>query len=147
MTEIIYVTHVSPLEGHKIHATFSDGAVKDIDLAEVLSAGGVLTPIYERREFFEQVHVNPESRTVEWPGEVDLEPEVLYGRYEPASGHRIARRRSPAQRVIVETRPRSSLRMASNASGEPATGRRLRRGGRRSDQCSIPSCACRRRWR
>ena len=25
-------------------------------------------------------------------GEVDLDPEVLYGRYEPASGHRIERR-------------------------------------------------------
>jgi hypothetical protein len=47
---------------------------------------------------FEQVAVNPESRTVEWPGEVDLDPEVLYGRYEPASGHRIERRtvREPA---------------------------------------------------
>ena len=91
MTEIIYVTEVTPLEGH-LRATFSDGAVKEIDLAELLSAGGVFTPIYERREVFEQVHVNPESRTVEWPGEVDLDPEVLYGRYEPASGHRIKRR-------------------------------------------------------
>jgi len=92
MTEIIYVTEVTPLDGHRIRATFSDGAVKEIDLVELLSAGGVFTPIYERREVFEQVHVNPESRTVEWPGEVDLDPEVLYGRYEPASGHRIARR-------------------------------------------------------
>ena len=92
MTEIIYVTEVTPLEGHRIRATFSDGAVKEIDLAELLSAGGVFTPIYERREVFEQVHVNPESRTVEWPGEVDLDPEVLYGRYEPASGHPIPRR-------------------------------------------------------
>jgi hypothetical protein len=92
MTEIIHVTEVTPLEGHRIRATFSDGAVKEIDLAALLSAGGVFTPIYERREVFEQVHVNPESRTVEWPGEVDLDPEVLYGRYEPASGHPIPRR-------------------------------------------------------
>ena len=66
--------------------------MKDIDLDELLSAGGVFTPIYEQREIFEKVRVNPESRTVEWPGEVDLDPEVLYGRYEPASGHRIPRR-------------------------------------------------------
>jgi hypothetical protein len=92
MTEIIYVTEVAPLEGHRIRATFSDGAVKEIDLSELLSAGGVFTPIFERRDIFEQVRVNPESRTVEWPGEVDLDPEVLYGRYEPASGHRITRR-------------------------------------------------------
>lgn len=92
MSEMIYVTEVEPLEGHRIRATFSDGAVKEIDLGALLSAGGVFAPIYERREVFEQVRVNPETRTVEWPGEVDLDPEVLYGRYEPASGHRILRR-------------------------------------------------------
>lgn len=41
---------------------------------------------------FESVRVNPEKGTVEWPGEVDLDPEVLYGRHEPASGERIERR-------------------------------------------------------
>jgi Protein of unknown function (DUF2442) len=92
MTEIIHVTDVQPLEGYRIRATFNDGAIKDIDLSTLLAAGGVFAPIYERREVFEQVAVNPESGTVEWPGEVDLDPEVLYGRYEPASGHRIERR-------------------------------------------------------
>ena len=51
--------------------------MKDVDLSELLSAGGVFAPIYERREIFEQARVNPESRTVEWPGEIDLDPEVL----------------------------------------------------------------------
>lgn len=98
MNPIVYITDVEPLEGHRIRVTFTDGAVKEIDLEELLSAGGVFAPIYERREVFEQVRVNPETRTVEWPGEVDLDPEVLYGRYEPASGHRIERRtiREPA---------------------------------------------------
>jgi hypothetical protein len=98
MRELIHVTDVEPLEGLSIRATFSDGAVKDLDLSDLLSAGGVFTPIRESREVFEQVAVNPETRTVEWPGEVDLDPEVLYGLYEPASGHRIERRvvREPA---------------------------------------------------
>ena len=98
MTEIIYVTDVQPLKGHRIRVTFDDGAIKEIDLSALLAAGGVFAPIYERREVFEQVAVNPESGTVEWPGEVDLDPEVLYGRYEPASGRRIERRtvREPA---------------------------------------------------
>ena len=91
MSDIIYVTEVEPLKGHRIRATFTDGAVKEIDLGELLAAGGVFAPIYERREVFEQVAVNPESGTVEWPGEVDLDPEVLYGRYESASGRRIER--------------------------------------------------------
>ena len=92
MTQIISVTEVEPLEGLRIRASFSDGAVKEIDLSDLLSGGGVFTPIYEEREVFEQVAVNPETGTVEWPGEVDLDPEVLYGRYGPASGHRIERR-------------------------------------------------------
>ena len=92
MSEIIFVTDVEPLEAHRIRATFSEGAIKEIDLSELLGAGGVFTPVYERREVFEQVRVNPESQTVEWPGDVDLDPEVLYGRHEPASGHRIERR-------------------------------------------------------
>jgi hypothetical protein len=98
MSEIIHVTEVEPLEGLWIRATFSDGAVKEIDLSDLLGAGGVFTPICERRDVFEQVAVNHESGTVEWPGEVDLDPEVLYGRYEPASGRRIERRtiREPA---------------------------------------------------
>ena len=68
------------------------GPVKEIDVGELLAAGGVFAPIHGRREVFEQVRVNPESRTVEWPGEVDLDPEVLYGRYEPSCGSRIERR-------------------------------------------------------
>jgi hypothetical protein len=98
MTEIIHVTEVKPLEGFWIRATFSDGAVKEIDLSELLAGGGVFAPIHQHREVFEQVRVNPETRTVEWPGEVDLDPEVLYGRFEPASGETIARRtvREPA---------------------------------------------------
>ena len=101
MTEILYVTEVEPLDGYRIRATFSDGAIKEIDLGELLAAGGVFAPIFARREVFEQVRVSSESRTVEWPGEVDLDPEVLYGRYEPASGHRIERRtiRGPATSV------------------------------------------------
>lgn len=98
MSEIIQVTDVEPLDGLSIRASFSDGAVMEIDLTELLSAGGVFAPIRDDRKLFEQVRVNPESQTVEWPGEVDLDPEVLYGRYEPASGERIERRtiREPA---------------------------------------------------
>jgi hypothetical protein len=91
MTEIVNVTEVEPLDGHRIRVTFSDGAIKEVDLGELFAAGGVFTPIYEDRAVFEAVRVNTETGTVEWPGEVDLDSEVLYGRFEPASGHRITR--------------------------------------------------------
>jgi hypothetical protein len=92
MSEIISITEVEPLEGLQIRATFSDGAVKEIDLTGLMAGGGVFAPIRDHREVFEQVSVNPETHTVEWPDEVDLDPEVLYGRFEPASGARIERR-------------------------------------------------------
>ena len=92
MSEIVSVTDVEPLDGFWIRATFSDGAIKEIDLSELIAKGSVSAPIRDRREVFDQVHVNPETRTVEWPGEVDLDPEVLYGRFEPASGAHIDRR-------------------------------------------------------
>ena len=94
MTEIINVTAVEPLEGLRICVTFSDGAVKEIDLSDLMSRGDVFAPIRDHRNIFNQVRVNPETHTVEWPGAVDLDPEVLYGLFEPASGARIERRQS-----------------------------------------------------
>jgi Protein of unknown function (DUF2442) len=99
MTEIIDITQVEPLDGFWIRATFSDGAVMEIDVGGLIAGGGVFEPIRQNRELFERVRVNPETRTIEWPGEVDLDPDVLYGRYEPASGVEIERRTiSPATR-------------------------------------------------
>lgn len=92
MSGMVSVTEVEPLEGLAIRATFSDGAVKEIDLSDLLGTGSVFAPIRDSREIFERVMVNAESRTVEWPGEVDLDPDVLYGCFEPASGVRLKRK-------------------------------------------------------
>lgn len=98
MTEMIGVTHVEPLQGHLLRLSFSDGSVKDVDLGELFSRGGVFAAIRDDRDLFEQVRLKPGSRTIEWPGEIDLDPDVLYGSHEPASGIRISRRivRAPA---------------------------------------------------
>ncbi len=92
MTQLITIDDVAPLDGHWLRISFSDGAVKDVDLGELLAAGGVFAPIASDRAIFESVRVNDETRTIEWPGEVDLDPSVLYGTFEPASGARIVRR-------------------------------------------------------
>ncbi len=92
MTELIKINHVEPLEDHWLRIEFSDGAVKDVDLSELLARGGVFAEIRDDHNMFARVEVNPESRTIEWPGGIDLDPEVLYGRREPASGTRITRR-------------------------------------------------------
>jgi hypothetical protein len=92
MSDNLRVTSVEALDGHLIRAAFSDGAIKEIDLSDLLSRGGVFESIRKSRSEFEAVHVNHETGTVEWPGEVDLDTEVLYGRFEPASGVAIHRR-------------------------------------------------------
>ena len=92
MSAFIKILDVEPLEGRTLRLTFSDGAVKDVDLSALLGAGGVFAAIRDDRAAFAQVRVNPETRTIEWPGQIDLDPDVLYGRHEPASGVPIARR-------------------------------------------------------
>jgi hypothetical protein len=98
MTELVRIADVLPLEGHWIRLWFTNDVVKDVDLGEALAGGGVFDEIYNRRDVFEQVRVNPESGTIEWPGEVDLDPDVLYGTFEAEADVRIPRRlvREPA---------------------------------------------------
>jgi hypothetical protein len=98
MKDLISVIDVEPRQGYWLRLTFSDGSVKDVDLGELLARGGVFAGIRDDRRLFEQVRVKPDSRTIEWPGKVDLDPDVLYGAHEPASGIRITRRvvRAPA---------------------------------------------------
>jgi len=92
VTEIIRATDVEPLDGYVIRVSFSDGAVKEIDLSEDLAnARGVFVALRDPR-IFSEVRVNEFSGTVEWPGEVDLDPDVLYGLFEPASGPPMRRR-------------------------------------------------------
>ncbi|MBO0767453.1 MAG: DUF2442 domain-containing protein [Solirubrobacterales bacterium] len=98
MTTLISITEVKPLHERWLRLTFSDGAVKDVDVGQVLAQGGVFAPIRDNRSIFELVRIRPGSRTIEWPGDVDLDPDVLYGSLQPAGGVQIPRRtvREPA---------------------------------------------------
>lgn len=86
------VTDVELLHDHWLRLTFSDGAVIDIDAWPLINRGGVFEPIHSDRRVFERVRVNPETGTIQWPGDVDFCPDVLYGHGEPASGVRFERR-------------------------------------------------------
>lgn len=94
----IFAVSAAPLEGEWIRVEFSDGAIHDIGVRDLLSRGGVFERIRKDRGVFEQVRVNPDSRAVEWPEEIDLDSEVLYGLQKSASGTRFERRvvRSPS---------------------------------------------------
>lgn len=58
---------------------------------DLKNARGVFVSLRDLR-IFSEVHVNETSGAVEWPGEIDLDPEVLYGLFEPASGPPMSRR-------------------------------------------------------
>jgi hypothetical protein len=90
--DLVDVVDVLPLEGLWIRVTFSDGAVMDIGLDGVFNPAGIFAPVLEDRELFEQVRVNSEAGVVEWPGELDLDSEVMYGKFKPVSGRDYERR-------------------------------------------------------
>jgi hypothetical protein len=83
------VTNVQALRDHWLRLWFDDGYIVELDMGPVLARGGVFAPIYEHRAIFEQVRVD--YGTIVWPGEVDLCPDVLRGRFEadpPLAGER-----------------------------------------------------------
>ncbi len=89
---MVEVDAVTPLEGHWLRLTLSNGDVVERDVQDRLT-GGVLEPVRVRREIFEAAFID--GGTVTWPGGVDIAPETLiWNGPEPRSSD--AR---PAQRL------------------------------------------------
>jgi hypothetical protein len=86
------ITEVEPLADRWVRLTFGDGAVHEVDLADLLQAGGVFASIRDDREIFDAVAVDQEFGTIAWPGDIDLDPDVLRGDQAPASGLALPRR-------------------------------------------------------
>ena len=59
-----------------LYLRFDDGAEGRVDLSHIAPTG--VFRDWADPAFFEQVRVNAESGTVEWPGGVDLCPDVLH---------------------------------------------------------------------
>lgn len=76
------ITDVRPLHDRWLRLWFSDGAIIEVDAAPLLD-GPVFDSIRADRDLFEQVAVDAELGTITWPGEADLDPDVLYGRHTP----------------------------------------------------------------
>ncbi|MFQ5611285.1 MAG: DUF2442 domain-containing protein [Anaerolineae bacterium] len=72
----LHVAEVTYLKEYRLRLVFDDGVIKDVDLRDELY-GEVFEPLREV-EFFQQVTVNPETNTIEWPNGADFAPEFLY---------------------------------------------------------------------
>ena len=89
----IHVDDVKSEGQYRLRLTFDDGTVKVVDLKNELD-GQVFQPLRDKA-LFEQVHVNPDTGTIEWPNGADFAPEFLYEIGKPVSdGRRVAEERS-----------------------------------------------------
>jgi len=80
---MLRVTDVEPLDGYRLRVSFSDGVVRDVDCSFLLR-GRLGEPLRDL-EYFRQVRVDPESRTIVWPNGLDPAPDLLHDSGEPAS--------------------------------------------------------------
>jgi hypothetical protein len=80
---MIRIQSVMPLDGFNVRLHFSDGLVKDVDLASSLR-GPVFEQVRNDSAFFRTVRVDPESGTIVWPNGADLDPDVLRWGLDPS---------------------------------------------------------------
>jgi hypothetical protein len=80
---MLRVTAVTPLDPYRLRVEFNDGVVRAVDCAFLLH--GTLGEPLRDPDYFRQVRVDQESRTIVWPNGLDPAPELLHGDHEPAS--------------------------------------------------------------
>lgn len=83
---------VEHLGDYRLPLTSSDGLVMELDFGGTLE-GGVFEPLKDMQTF-SRASVDAVAGTIRWPNGVDLDPDVLHGDHEPASG--------PAAKVLRE---------------------------------------------
>jgi hypothetical protein len=84
VSKLARIRQVDHLGGLALRLTFDDGLVRDLDFDPTLH-GGLLEALRDTA-LFAQAFVDEESGTVAWPNGIDLDPDVLHGDYEPATG-------------------------------------------------------------
>jgi hypothetical protein len=81
-TMTLCITMVEPLDGHNLRLTFNDGLVRDVDLSQLLR--GPLGEPLRDLDYFRQVRVDQQARTIVWPNGLDPDPDMLHDSYPPA---------------------------------------------------------------
>jgi hypothetical protein len=118
MARLPQVTAVTVLEHWRLRVSFSDGITGDVDLSDLKDAGAYWEPLRDP-ERFARAFVDPRSRTVAWPGDIDIASEALY---EEAKKNRVKGRKAASSAATVHTRQgllRAILRAAGNTRPGP----------------------------
>ena len=71
---MIRIRHATALDGHRLRLTLTNGDVVERDIGALLW-GPVFEPLRTDTARFQQVTV--QAGTVAWPGDADLDPDVL----------------------------------------------------------------------
>jgi hypothetical protein len=61
---------------HTVRIVFADGEVRDVDITPLLDSPA-FSPLRDPA-LFEQVKIDDQTGTITWPGDVDLDPDVIY---------------------------------------------------------------------
>jgi hypothetical protein len=80
---LVDVVAVRALGGHRLWLEFEGGVAGELDFERVLSFEGVLAPL--RDPECSRVRVDPEWGTLAWPGDVDIDSDVLHALVEGRS--------------------------------------------------------------
>lgn len=83
MESMLRVTAAEPLDGCRLRVKFNDGVMREVDCSFLLR--GTLGEPLRDPDYFREVRVDEEARTVVWPNGLDPAPELLHGDYEPAA--------------------------------------------------------------
>jgi hypothetical protein len=85
---MVRIASVKPLTGYRLELRFTDGRSGTVDLSGLVGKG-VFAAWNDPAEFA-KAFVNARTRTVTWPGGIDLDPDTLYaeatGQQMPGSG-------------------------------------------------------------
>lgn len=77
MARLPFVTAVTVLEHWRLRVSFSDGVTGDVDLTDLKEAGPYWQSLRDPERFAE-AFVDSRSRTVAWPGDIDIASGTLY---------------------------------------------------------------------
>ena len=80
---MLHVTQVEPLGDALLRVQFSDGVVREIDCSFLMH--GTLGEPLRDPDYFRQVRVDEDSRTVVWPNGLDPSPELLHDHGSPGT--------------------------------------------------------------
>jgi hypothetical protein len=75
---MVRITAVEPRPDYRLWLRFSDGSEGEVELGHLVGRG--VFAAWNDPAIFALVAIDPDTRTVSWPGGIDLDPDVLYAK-------------------------------------------------------------------